>query len=82
MKTMTIYPVVGRTLLMPERGWAPVPAEGVEVHEEPYYVLAVRVGDVTLIHAAVVPVAHAAAPTVVPAHSAPQPSKAMQQLSA
>ena len=45
---MTIYPVVGRTLLMPERGWAPVPAEGVEVHEEPYYVHAVHVGDVTL----------------------------------
>lgn len=47
MRHTTIYPVEGRLILMPDRGFQPVPAEGAPVIVDQFYARALLDGDVT-----------------------------------
>jgi hypothetical protein len=47
-KIITVYPVEGRLIFMPDRGFQRVPAEGVKVHATAHYTRAVNQGDLTL----------------------------------
>ena len=55
--SLTVYPVPGRTLLLPERAWAAVPPEGATVVEDVYITRALAVGDITLAPPVAPPVA-------------------------
>lgn len=55
--TITVFPVEGRKLPMPELGNAPVPEGGAAVPLTSYYVHALRVGDITDVDPSAPPVA-------------------------
>ena len=81
-QVITVYPVKGRLILMPERGFQPVPDEGASVTRDAYYTRALLQGDLTLdapdTPAAATETADAVlgdAPAPSPAPDAPKPNK-------
>lgn len=46
-QVITVYPVPGRLILMPDRGFQPVPAEGADVARDSFYTRALLHGDLT-----------------------------------
>jgi hypothetical protein len=61
---VTVYPVPGRLIMMPDQGFKRVPDEGVDVIKDAFYTTAINQGDLTLTAPAVKPVA--SAPAVAP----------------
>lgn len=57
MEVVRVAPVPGRLILMPDRGFQPVPAEGARVYLDAFYTRAINQGDLE-----VVPDAQAATP--------------------
>ncbi len=49
MKIVTVRPVEGRTILMPDRGYQPVPAEGARVHLDAFYTRTINSGDLKIV---------------------------------
>lgn len=49
MKTVTVRPVPGRMILMPERDFAEVPAEGVRIYQNAFYTRAIQQGDLEIV---------------------------------
>jgi hypothetical protein len=47
MKSVTVWPVEGRLILMPERDFAPVPTTGAKVYLTSFYARAIQHGDLT-----------------------------------
>lgn len=75
MNIITVYPVEGRLIFMPDQGFKPVPDEGVEVIKDAFYTQAINQGDLTLT-APVAPVAAKVAAPVVAPVVAPVPATA------
>jgi hypothetical protein len=48
IQSVRVVPVVGRTILMPDRAFQPVPAEGARVYLDAFYVRAINQGDLTV----------------------------------
>lgn len=48
MNTVKIVPVPGRVILMPDRGFKPVPDEGVVVERTSFYTRAIAQGDIAV----------------------------------
>ena len=51
MKIVTIKPVAGRLILMPELGFQPVPEAGAPVELNSFYAKAIADGDVQIVNA-------------------------------
>jgi hypothetical protein len=45
LEIVRVRPVPGRLILMPDRGYQPVPAEGARVHKDAFYTRAINQGD-------------------------------------
>ncbi|WP_163068654.1 DUF2635 domain-containing protein, partial [Acinetobacter baumannii] len=48
-QAVTVRPVQGRLILMPERDFQPVPAEGVLVERNAFYARAIKQGDLEVV---------------------------------
>lgn len=49
MNAVTVRPVEGRLVLMPDRNFEPVPAEGVRVYLDSFYARAINQGDLVVV---------------------------------
>lgn len=47
LKVVVVKPVEGRLILMPDRDFKPVPAEGARVYLDSFYTRAINQGDLT-----------------------------------
>ena len=71
MKTVTVWPVDGRLILMPDKSFQPVPATGAKVYLTSFYARAIKQGDLTTTDpAATKPTATPVAPLAPSAPSA------------
>lgn len=68
LQTVRVVPVAGRTILMPERAFQPVPPEGARVYLDAFYTRTINQGDL-----AVEPDEATAEPTAEPAVVEPAP---------
>ena len=66
IQSVRVEPVVGRTILMPDRAFQPVPAEGARVYLDAFYARAINQGDLTIMP----DVSATAAPVVDPVEPA------------
>ena len=70
-KVITIKSVPGRLIMMPDRGFMAVPAEGVKVYQDSFYTRALKDGDVVLVPTPnAAPTANVTPPRPAPAVSA------------
>jgi hypothetical protein len=49
LKAVTVRPVEGRLILMPDRAFQPVPEEGARVHLDAFYVRTINHGDLEVV---------------------------------
>lgn len=49
MKAVTVRPVEGRLILMPDRAFQPVPEEGARVYLDAFYVRTINHGDLEVV---------------------------------